>query len=327
MSMILGGDEDQGSDAYFVDHSTLFGAFSNCKEKGRLTSVMGLRPKAGVPALSFGHAIHAGVAALGSGYDLNTAHTAYLNDLKTQNAALPISIMDEERRTVERGLSLLSAYHERWANDVYDTVISPSGVPYVEIKFRLYLFTWHDGRPVFFCGIIDRIAKSRLSGYTVIIETKTTTQGLSQFIKQTRPNHQVSGYHKAAIELINVPLIETVYDCIFVSDRKPSQKPNVEHWLYQGIDIEKDFARTTTRRSERDMAEYEFDLIQTARDYLTYRESGLERWPRNAPGACHMMGGCYFRDLCGTNLDENILNSQFKVQRWEPWKSNISSST
>jgi hypothetical protein len=319
--MIIEGNEiAKDEDAHFVDHSTLFGAFSSCKEKGRLSSVKGYRPRGGVPALSFGHAIHAGVASLGSGYDLETAHHAFLSDLKKQDVALPISIMDEEKRSVERGLSLLGAYHERWKNDIYDTLTSPGGAPYIELKFRLYLFHCHCGKPVFFCGIIDRLARSRVSGNTVIIETKTTTQGLPQFIKQTRPNHQVTGYHKAVDELIYVDPIETVYDCIFISSRKPTTDKNKEFWLYQGIDIEKDFARPTTRRSQRDMREYEFDLQQTARDYLTYLHSDLERWPRNAPGACHSFGGCFFRDACGTNLDENIIRSQFKVQRWEPWK-------
>src|SRR3990167_1691068 len=158
--------------AIFIDHSTL-ASFGACHEKARLSFVEHLRPIQEIPALSFGIAIHAGVAALRVTKDLNKSHEAFLDSLRKQNSTLPVDILSMEKRSVERGLTLLSAYEERWRSEVYEIIYGTEGRPFVEIKFRLYLFDW-GGRPVIYCGIIDAIARSRVSGYTVIMETKTT---------------------------------------------------------------------------------------------------------------------------------------------------------
>lgn len=226
---------------------------------------------------------------------------------------------------VERGLAMLEAYVERWRNEPYEVIRRPdTGQPYVEIGFSIYLFDWiaPDGgrRPVFYVGRIDRIMRSKITGRAVNVESKTTSQNIDMFMKQIRPNHQVTGYHLAAKRL-GLEIEETLWDAVFVSSRKPN--PKAGGWMAWGIDFEKDFGRHTTRRTDQDIEDYlENDLIPIAweRCNLLYGARQPSRWPRNAPTACSQYGGCQFRDVCASNLNPDLIRSNFKIEVWEPWK-------
>jgi hypothetical protein len=304
----------------FLDHSTL-STFRSCPEKARLSYVCGLRSKVGIPALDFGSAIHAGVAAWNIEIDnperIKLAQAAFLEECRKREASLPLGLESDEKRSIERGLYLLEAYDQRWKNEPYETLKwqDGSGKPYVEIKFRVYLFTW-GSRPVFYCGIIDRIMKSRTNGRAYINETKTTSQGLGLYVKQIRPNHQITGYDHACKELLNLDVAGTIWDCIFVSSRKGNDKGDI--WKLRGIDLENDFARVETTRSAVDTEEWLFDITETAKDYLNWGSFGTKRFPRNT-GNCHNYGGCQFRDVCSSNLNQTLIDSNFKVEKWEPW--------
>ena len=174
------------------------------------------------------------------------------------------------------------------------------------------------GRPVMYVGRLDRIMRSRIDNRLRIVETKTTGTGLTQFVNQIRPNHQITGYHWAARELLHLDVAGTIWDCIFVSSRQP--KVSGDHWETRGIDIEKDFNRTETRRSQTDIDEFLFDLTETVTCYLSDVKNGKYRWERNAPGACFMYGGCDYRDVCVTNGNKQIIENRFRKEKWEPWK-------
>lgn len=325
----------------FLDHSTL-STFGSCPEKGRLAFVEGYRPVVGIPSLDFGSAFHAGVAGWGYASSnfvprdgewirvdkelmypekVEIAKNAFLDQVRKMDAALPLSIQDTERRSIERGLNLVEAYCHRWKSEVYEYMTwKDSGRPYVEIPFRVFLFEWY-GTPVFYCGIIDSIKRSRVNGKVYINETKTTSLGLTQYVKQIRPNHQITGYHYAASEILAEENIGgTVWDCTFVSDRKGNDKGDV--WMARGIDMQKDFARVETMRSKVDLQNWLFDITEIAQEYLRLKERvDLTRWPRKTAN-CHTYGGCWFRDVCSANLNKTILESNFKIQKWEPWKEN-----
>ena len=314
------------SDIIYVDFSIL-STFRQCEEKGRLSYVEHYQPLQERAPLSFGSAFHAGIAefykSLARGNDRVTSATyakkGFIADLRNINSCLPISMESDEKRSVERGLTLLDAYIETYKNENYENYCRPdTGEPYVEIGFAVYFMDWR-GTPVVYVGRIDRIMRNRVDGRLYNFETKTTASGLTQYVKQVRPNHQVTGYHFAAREMLKLDVVGTVWDCIFVSDRQP--KPDSSDvWLQRGIDIKKDLARHETRRSATDIEEFLYDLEMTTTRYLTLRESTLRRWTRNAPTACHMYGGCQFVDVCSTNLNENVLRTKFVVKPWEPWK-------
>ena len=312
------------NDVIYLDYSTL-STFNTCREKARLSYVEHLSPIAEVPPLAFGSAFHEGIAEfyrhlpfVSRPDALQHGKLGFVNELKKRDSHLPLALESEERRSIERGIALLEAYVERWKGEIYEAVLRPdTNEPYVEIGFSIYLMDWH-GVPVIYVGRLDSIRRNRVDGQLYNFELKTTTRGLSQFIKQVRPNHQITGYHLAVRELLKQKVVGTVWDAVFVSDRKPDVKG--DQWKQSGIDIEKDFARQETRRSDVDIDEFLFDITSMATEFLRLRDDKLKRWIRSAPTACHMYGGCQFRDLCSTNLNEAFKKSKFKIEIWKPWE-------
>jgi hypothetical protein len=217
---------------------------------------------------------------------------------------------------------MLDAYLERWKNDRYTNILDGAGRPLVEVSFRFKIglfFINGIEYEIWYCGTIDRLM-ANASGNPVIFETKTTTQGLSQFILQCKPNDQVTRYFRGAKQY--VPRVqEAVWDCAFISSRQPDMAKAMRsrHWLY-GVDVNADFARVTTNRSEDEVSESLENLRETAQEYCQWAFSGKEWWPQTAPGACHSYGGCWFRDVC-TKSRENrpaMLASRYTIQKWDP---------
>lgn len=302
-----------------IDHS-IFSTYQTCREKCRLSYVEGYRPVITAPPLDFGSAWHAGLAALYSNnMSIEAARGAFIHELQIRESALPLSMDSDEKRSIERGLYMLEAYVERWRNEPYEVVRRPdTDEPYVEIGFAVYITSWR-GIPVMLIGRIDRIMKSKVTGKIVNVESKTTSQGLDTFMKQLKPNHQVTGYHLAAKRL-GLDISGTLWDAVFVSSRQPNPKKG--GWMTYGIDFEKDFGRVETRRSDTDIEEFLSDLINIVNEYCEWRYGAgakSPRWPRNAPTACHMYGGCQFRDVCASNVNTDILHSNFRIEPWEPW--------
>jgi len=191
--------------------------------------------------LDFGHAFHAGVEAgynaLAGGYrdldgwhrfdhdvdHIEQARLVFMRDLQTIGSVIPLELTSEERRSVERGVYLMMAYFERWKEEPFDNVINPAnGEPYTEIGFAHYLMDYN-GYAVMYVGRIDRIMRNRATGRKVIWELKTTTQALSVFKKQVKPNHQITGYFLPLSETMP-DVHECCWDSVFVSSRQPDLK-------------------------------------------------------------------------------------------------------
>jgi hypothetical protein len=328
---------DEEKKIIYVDFTTL-STFKDCKEKSRLGSHIGWRLKQTKPALAFGHAFHAAVAAyydaLAGGFHdeqgrwclfgANTSPTrqaqaAFLRDLKIEGSTLPVSLESDEKRSIERGLALVEAYIHRWKDEPYENLLDVQGAPYTEVGFKFPLIEYN-GYTVMYIGYVDKIMQNKATGRPVIFETKTTTQGLDIYIQQCKPNHQITGYF-AGIKDMVPGIMECIWDCAFVSKRKPDMSKALtdRFWMY-GIDIEKDFKRQTTMRSSTDVAEFLKDAVDDATDYCKWKLSGRERWPRSAPGACHKYDGCWFRPVCSVNGDQSYLETFFEIKPWEPHK-------
>lgn len=307
----------------YVDHSIL-STVAACKEKGRLSYVKHLRPRKEPPPLVFGSAFHAAIAAyytcVSEGRDSTEskkiACDAFIEEVKKAPAGtLPINADNEEKRSVERGLYLVDAYIDKWhAGDAHwiDVVNPATQKPYIEVGFAHYFMSWKDV-PVVVVGKIDRLRKNRIDDRIYNFETKTTGGSAQQYMNQTKPNHQITLYNWIANEVLGLEIAGTILDVIHVSDRKVNGK------FKNGIDIEKDFDRAETRRTGTDIREFLFDLQESVTEFLTLRDSGKKRWYRNAPGACNMYGGCHFRDVCNSNLNEGVIETLYRKERWEPW--------
>lgn len=265
---------------------------------------------------------------------LERAQAAFLRDLGHTEAKLPVGLESEERRSLERGLYLVEAYIYRWSKEPYENLLI-NGIPQTEVGFKYFITKWED-YDVYYVGYIDRIMYNKMTQRPVIFECKTTTMALSQYVQQAKPNHQITGYFPAAqnlvdnlkehnqAELLAGNVTEAVWDCVFISDRRPDmQKALSQRWFAYGIDIDKDFARQVTMRSGSDITEFLIELEEDVQEYCRWMTSTKSRWPRST-GACHSYGGCQFRNRCMVNLDQEqekqFMDSFFKVERWEPWK-------
>jgi hypothetical protein len=309
----------------FVDHSIL-STFSTCHEKARLSYVEHIRPIETGPPLVFGSAFHAAIAAYYSEIAYgrragaaDAARTAFLKEVRESGPdSLPLSADSEEKRSVERGLYLIDAYIEKWSplDTTWEDILRPdTAEPYIEIGFAIYFMDWH-GVPVVYAGKMDRLRRNRVDGNIYVWETKTTGSSVSYYVQQTRPNHQFTGYKWAARELLGMNVAGIILDVIHISDRKVGGKfPN-------GIDIEKDFGRIETRRSQTDLDEFLCDIKMKTEQFLTQQETP-GRWDRNAPAACFMYGGCHYRDICNSNLNPSIIASKYRVERWAPWEMTV----
>lgn len=333
---------DEATKTIYFDNSTR-STFQACKEKCRLGLRDAWRATDRKASLDFGHAIHAGWAAYydakAGGYHdsdgnwhtfedaegiipLQRAQAAFLRDLHFSDATIPVNLEAEERRSIERGLALLDAYVYRWRAEPYDNLLI-EGKPQTEVGFR-YNITEFEGWPVVYVGYIDRLMWNTRTGRGVMFEGKTTTQGLSQYVLQCKPNNQITGYFPAALA-IDPSITECVWDCMFISSRQSDMQKALgdRFWMY-GIDIGKDFARQTTSRSATDISEFLKDLEIDAIDYCQWLTRADARWPRTT-GACHSYGGCQFRNRCSMNLrsaeeEQAFMESNFRIERWEPWK-------
>lgn len=332
----------------YFDNSTR-STFQVCKQKANLGNVQGYQPvnRMDESPLDFGHAFHAAVAAYydhaaGGFFDddmmwctfptpgpsaVRTAQAAFMYDLKKQGSNLPVEIESAERRSLERGVALVEAYVERWAREPYENIIRPDGSPLTELYFEIPIARWGEW-DIYFCGTIDRIMKHIMTGRPRIFETKTTTQGLSQYIQQRKPNQQIDSYFKIAWAYMakhfpDLPVItDAVWDCTFVSKRAPDTSKSLKQrfWIW-GIDISADFARQETSRSQRDIERFMIDLESDAIEFAKWLMSGAEWWPHSTHGtACHLFGGCPFRGFCSTDNVREILTTFFEIKTWNPRK-------
>lgn len=328
--------EGYGDEIIYFDNSIL-SSFNLCPEKGRLAFVEHWKSNEPALALDFGSCFHAAIQAyyeaivtnkVQSDVAINLAEIGFIEEWQARGGALPLHLDNDsdEKRSLERGIWMTKAYIAKWKNEPYVNVINEStGKPFTEMGFAIFLMEWYrDGKlvPVMYVGRWDRIMRSRLDGRLYVFEVKTTSQGLSYYVLQVKPNHALTGYLYAARELFNLDVAGVVWDCAFVSSRKPNTKTN-DHWLQVGIDFEKDFARTETRRSSVDLEEWLYDTKLAATRFLTlqdeYTKDG-KRWHRNSdPTACHVYGGCQFKDVCSSNLNEQLLKTNFHKEQWRPW--------
>jgi hypothetical protein len=344
---------DKDRQIIYVDYTTL-AVFKSCRRKCQLGHVIGYRTSGHDAAIDFGHAWHAAMEAyydsqaggfhyhedneneLGkfrtrkwqlfpSGTVINPvkqAQAAFLDDLKINEAQLQTTLEGPERRSVERGLFMIEAYTDRYRNELYENILWPSGEPMTELGFTFQIARY-ENFDIVMCGFIDRLMRAVMTKRPVLFETKSTIFALSQFIKQVKPNDQITTYFKH-IQNIMPEIREAIWDCIFVSSRQPDMSKALKdrYWMW-GIDKDKDFVRQPTSRSRSDIAEYMIETEEWALEYAKHLMSGKQWWNKTpSMMTCHFGKGCRFVDACNLNdqARSNFLEGRFIKKPWEPFK-------
>lgn len=293
--------------------STSLGTYRDCHEKYRLHYEEMLVPKELEPKKTFGSAFHAAADVYYQTGDVEKAELAFIKVAK--KADLPLTIDSKEPRSIERGLTLLHAWIFKWKDEPFRIMRRPDGSPLTEIRFTIPLFE-HNGYPVVYSGMIDKIVEARDRVY--VLDIKTTTRSLSQFQNSMKPNHQLTGYFVGAQDVLPEGKVFSVgYDAVFISKRQPNPRGDV--WLKQGVDIKDDFMRTFTTRSDNDVRLWRKQVVDDAWDVIHDIENTKVPWSMNAPTACWRWGRCEYMDSCLHNQDPIVIASKYQKQDWKPY--------
>jgi hypothetical protein len=283
--------------------------FRDCHEKDRLRYVELLVPKQKETKRSFGTAFHAAVETYYNTESIEESERAFVKIAKESD--MPVNMDEDDARTQERGIALFHAWLEKWQHEPFKLVRGPDGKPYTEKRFSIHLFDYR-GHPVLYSGTIDYITEA--GGRIYIPDVKTTRRSLSSFQKSMRPNHALTGYYVGAKTILGDRVFAVGYDAIFISERKPNPKKG--GWWAFGIDIEKDFMRSFTTRSQTDVDVW-YDLVcEDTMDLIRCMESGREPWSMNAPTACWRYGRCEYLDICFHNRDKIVIESGYTRSEW-----------
>ena len=292
------------------------GTWRDCHEKYRLRYVEHLVPKKPDMKTTFGSAFHHAADMYYKTQDMQQSQEEFVKVART--ADLPLSMDHETKenpRSIERGINLFEAWVAKYEKEPFKLMRKPDGTPFTELRFTLNIGEYN-GIQIAVTGTIDKIVEAGNRIY--VLDIKTTRRALSQFQNSMRPNHQLTGYFAGAREFLGEKVFSVGYDAIFISKRKPNTKKG--GWFNYGVDFEKDFMRTFTTRSEKDVELWQKNMLDDAVDILRNMEDRPEApWSMNAPTACWRYGRCDYLDVCNHNRDKIVIDSLYERKEWKPY--------
>lgn len=163
-------------------------------------------------------------------------------------------------------------YLEHYKEDPCETLILPSGVPAVELSFRLPLQIDVLGTPLLLCGHLDRGVTFHDSIYDT--DYKTSKSLTRQWFDMFELSHQMTGYSIAGTSIFEKPAAGVIIDGVALQ--------------VGGVKL----CRGTTKRTQGQIAEY-FDLLRYVRDKaILHAEMGS--YPMNT-ASCYF---CEFKEIC-----------------------------
>lgn len=333
-----------------------------CQRKHYLEYEVGIRPVGRSRALSFGTAIHDGLAAWWWNYKLDESQrvSATIHTFDATAAQEQLDWWD-----VILGEELLIGYHTRWVAEPWETIA-------VEVEFDIDLRNPVSGRASHTFvqhGKLDVLAHDRKADRVKVVEHKTAGSDISvgsEYWERLLLDGQVSLYVDGARSLGNdMRDIDTVtYDVIGKpklaplkatpeAERKYTQKPSKlgdgtvrpAGSLYAGqrdtdetpdeyrarvamlvaTKMDDLYRRGDVTRMEEDLDEFRFDIWQTGQQI---RESyAAERHPRNFD-ACWRYGTlCPYFPICTKKTTADDTDLYVKLESVHPELADIASAT
>jgi hypothetical protein len=224
----------------------------------------------------------------------DTVFTRMVEAFQKSGASLP---KDEDARSVDNGVKILSKYWETYRNDEW-VIFEDTKGPFVERQVSHRLSTMTVGPKqetvhIVLFGTIDAMLKNTVSGELVVADHKTTKTLGQEFFSKLKPNHQFTGY----LWLVREAL-----------------KLKAERFMVNGIQVAKtksDMVRAFTSRTEEDFDEFRAQVEFSVNEYLHGVNYG--QWRMGPLSACTLYGGCQYREACAApkSQREFILQSQY----------------
>lgn len=194
-------------------------------------------------------------------------------------------------------------YLDQYQNDPAKIYIRQDGRPAVEVSFRFGLPELAlDGHEFLLCGHLDKIVEFNDCLFVMDHKTGVSSPG-DYYFRQYDVNNQMTLYTLAGKIVLNAPISGVIINYAHVAAFTKTAKPEP-------------FVRGITYRSDDQLEEWLGDLkhwFQRAAEYASD-----DYWPMNDT-ACHMYGGCRFRDICSKSprVREKFLQSNYN--RSDPW--------
>lgn len=276
------------------DYSTL-SSFQTCRKKYYFEHVRHLKPKLKGAALEFGGALHLALDAYYGNDDkeasLILAKKAFSDNWKDREG--------DEIRTVENGIKMLEHYALKYKHEPYKVIGKP------ETGFVFFI------GDILFGGRIDLPVE--WDGNLWIMEHKTTTRLSSSYFSQYELDKQVTGYIIAAEEYFQ----RKVYGCI-VNVLEPWKE--VIRKSVKTKQPEDHFARSPITRSIMLKDRFKLNVQRIVRD-IKWCEENDEYMEAEKKEVCHYYNRpCPYLQLCKYGEDERVINNDFIVEPWEPFK-------
>lgn len=211
----------------------------------------------------------------------------------------PFETEADDKRTVVKGLSILTSYFQRYAEEPFEVVATEVGLAF-DIGEYIYK------------GRLDLVVKWLSPPGIYGFDHKTTSDLDSIVVK---PNNQFTGY----IAYLN-EMFENVHG--FMANLIGVYKTDKQKDKSSGKMIERDiFRRYPTTRSPWEVEEWKKGVLQTIHQIEECKECGV--WPRY--DACKMYRTpCAFLDLCNAGSEEvvqrMIQGGMYEVSPWEAYK-------
>lgn len=309
--------------------------FRECARKHKLKYVDLWEPTTRPERLGFGSLFHVGLetfwGAIKEGFNVATAM-----DLGVQKILDKASDEVEDKFVRVIVLELFRGYCVSWSKDVdrYEILA-------VEAKFTSDLInpeSMRASQTFALEGKIDLIVREKLTGRTLLVEHKTTSEDVSDdaatYWSRLTMDPQLSTYVVGALALGHA-IDAIIYDVAAKPQLRPQKATPVESRKYtkegklyaNQRDADETIGAFSARVAEdinlradryfrrREVARLDGELQANMKDVWhdarILRESQLAgRHPRN-PDACHKFGKCEFFDICASGLDP-AFSSQFR---------------
>lgn len=309
----------------FVDNSLAMDKLG-CPTEFNLSFNRRLTAAGSKPALSFGQAIHSGIAhrykALG-----NKAVTPEVQEqINTvlSNHFIENPQQENEFRTLTLATNLLTAYNKFYQNEEFDILEGVTG-PHIEHSFAHLLceipyFVSGIGPTkvkVFFIGRIDMIIVK--NGSTLIVDHKTSSMYGQTFWDDMHMAAQFPGYAWAYRKTYGVKPWGIMIDALRI--RRPTKKDTQEA-EYGGVENtfrRDDFIRDDWPISDDRINEWESNTISAVEEIFYYDQKGY--YPMRTSQCVKKYGQCQFYNVCSIprSSRENALDSgEFVKNVWSP---------
>jgi hypothetical protein len=273
-----------------------------CPRRYQYRIIEGWTSKIEAVDLTFGIMYHAALEvydkALAGGKSWEEAQDLALQKVLSDSHGWDSDMPEKNRFTLIRSVVW---YTEHWQNDAFPTIILPSGVPAVELSFRIELpLVAPGGDKYLLCGHLDGLVKNPGTQQDMVRERKTTKRQLNQkYFDGFSPDTQVNVYTMAGNIALRAPTEGVLIDA-----------------CQTGVNFSR-FSRGISLRTPAQVTEFLSDLTIHLRQFEEYASE--EYWPMNWRNCW----SCHFRGICSKDPEarKSWLEADYQKRPWNPLES------